>query len=42
MLEIHNGWVIGDNLWLWKADHCVSNSGVNIPEVSKLTGSSYC
>ncbi|CAE7221307.1 unnamed protein product [Symbiodinium sp. CCMP2456] len=27
MLEIHNGWVIGDNLWLWKADHCVSNSG---------------
>ncbi|CAE6967571.1 unnamed protein product [Symbiodinium natans] len=27
MLEINNGWVVGDNLWLWKADHCVSNSG---------------
>ncbi|CAE7331752.1 unnamed protein product [Symbiodinium pilosum] len=27
LLEIHNGYVIGDNLWLWKADHCVTNSG---------------
>jgi len=23
MVEINNGWVIGDNLWLWSADHCV-------------------
>ena len=41
MLEIHNGWVIGDNLWLWKADHCVSNSGINIPEASRLIGSLF-
>eukprot|EP00434_Breviolum_minutum_P031742 symbB.v1.2.028072.t1/scaffold2936.1/size66856/1 len=27
MLEVNNGWVITDNTWLWKADHCVNSSG---------------
>jgi len=27
MLQINNGWVVGDNLWLWLADHCVKNVG---------------
>ena len=27
MLEVNNGWVISDNIWLWKADHCVNSSG---------------
>lgn len=27
MLEVNNGWVITDNTWLWKADHCVHSSG---------------
>lgn len=27
MVEINSGWVIGDDLWLWKADHCVASSG---------------
>jgi len=22
MIKINSGWVIGDNLWLWRADHC--------------------
>ena len=28
MLEVNNGWVITDNTWLWKADHCVNSSGM--------------
>jgi len=24
-VQINSGWVVGDNLWLWKADHCVEN-----------------
>lgn len=28
MLQINNGWVIGDNLWLWVADHCLTNRGI--------------
>eukprot|EP00933_Yihiella_yeosuensis_P045471 TRINITY_DN40855_c0_g1_i1.p1 TRINITY_DN40855_c0_g1~~TRINITY_DN40855_c0_g1_i1.p1 ORF type:complete len:669 (-),score=100.67 TRINITY_DN40855_c0_g1_i1:206-2212(-) len=27
-VQINNGWVIGDDIWLWKADHCLRNSGV--------------
>ncbi|CAJ1441080.1 unnamed protein product [Effrenium voratum] len=27
MLEVNNGWVITDNTWLWKADHCSFSSG---------------
>ncbi|CAE8711738.1 unnamed protein product [Polarella glacialis] len=25
-VQINNGWVIGDNLWLWSADHCSRNA----------------
>ena len=36
MLEVNNGWLITDNTWLWKADHCVDSSG---PGFSLLTTS---
>ena len=26
MLHIHRGWVIGDNMWLWRADHAVGGT----------------
>jgi len=28
MLQVNNGWVLGDNLWMWAADHCVDNVGL--------------
>eukprot|EP00930_Biecheleria_cincta_P057759 TRINITY_DN4363_c0_g1_i2.p1 TRINITY_DN4363_c0_g1~~TRINITY_DN4363_c0_g1_i2.p1 ORF type:complete len:918 (-),score=111.43 TRINITY_DN4363_c0_g1_i2:42-2795(-) len=28
MLQINNGWVLGDNVWLWVADHCLTNKGL--------------
>lgn len=33
MVQINNGYVIGDDLWLWQADHGVFNSGaLDVPQ----------
>lgn len=32
MVRIHSGWVYGDNLWLWRADHL--QGPANFPEIS--------
>jgi hypothetical protein len=38
MMYIHSNYVIGDNLWLWRADHAEldSNENCNYPNISPL------
>ena len=38
MLVLHSGNIIGDNLWLWRADHVVLGPGEpsNFPDISPL------
>jgi hypothetical protein len=38
MMRIHSGHVIGDNLWLWRADHAMlsPNEAANYPHISAI------
>jgi hypothetical protein len=38
MMRIHSGHVIGDNLWLWRADHALlgPNEAANYPHISPI------
>jgi len=33
MIRIHSGWIYGDNLWLWRADHLQGQA--NFPDISE-------
>lgn len=37
MMKLHSGHVIGDNLWLWRADHAeLGSDTANYPEISPI------